>query len=317
VIYPKRAVIPSGIKVRSVELLSKIIDGATESTEALSNLLRRCLVLADELKNDNLANWVQKELNGYDGDDELPGYRIVRIVAKGFFVGPYGSQISDQPLPPLVLDPEHRDWAQLARLTQPIASYESIRGGSNNPRIEWPPSLTAFYQTKFFDHYVLNRAWQEIPSLAFVALTDTVRNRILSLALELKRQLRSVNDESERLAPEKVDKSVVYHIYGNNNVIASTAQTINQAGRDVVTPGDAESLIKALLQFGVEKVGAHEIVKSLGPRGDEHAPSLGQRTASVIKEVASKVAAAGGKMTTAAATSVITQMVLQYLGLRS
>jgi hypothetical protein len=242
-----------------MELLSKIIHGATESTEPLPNLLRRCLVLAHELKNDKLAIWVQKELNGYDRDDDaLPSYRIVRIVAKGFFVEPYGSQINDQPLPPGVLDPEERDWAQLAHLTQPIASYESVRRG-DRPRHPWPPGLTTKYQTKFFDHYVLNRAWQEIPSSAFVGLTDTVRNRILSFALELKGQLGDVSDEPERLSPQKVDKSVVYHIYGSNNVIASTAQTINQAGRDIVAAGDAESLVKALLQFGVEKTDAEEI----------------------------------------------------------
>jgi AbiTii-like protein len=216
-----------------MELLDKIIDGATEHTEPLPNLLRKCLVLAHRLKNDKLSTWAGKELNGYQEDDQLPSYRIIRIVSKGFFIGPGGSRIDDQPLTPSVLKPEHRDWTRVANLTQPIASYELFNTDAN-PQIPWPPGLTAMYQTKFFPHYVLNRAWQEIPASAFVGLKDTVRNRILSLALELKSQLVDVSDKPEQLAPEKVDQSVVFHIYGNNNIIASTAQAINQAGRDVV-----------------------------------------------------------------------------------
>ena len=297
-----------------MELLDKIIDGATEHTEPLPNLLRKCLVLAHQIKNEKLSTWAGKELNGYKKDDPLPDYRIIQIVSKGFFIGPSGSQINDQPLPPGVLEPEHRDWARIANLTQPIASYDYIDNDSN-PHIAWPPGLTTMYQTKFFPHYVLNRAWQEIPASAFVGIKDTVRNRILSLALELKSQLGDVSDKPEQLARQKVDQSVVFHIYGSNNVIASTAQTINQAQRDVVITQSAKSLIKALLQFGIEQTDANDIIEALKDDGDAETPSLGQKTIITIKKVANKMATASGAITTAAATSVITKMVLQYLGL--
>jgi hypothetical protein len=122
-----------------------------------------------------------------------------------------------------------------------------------------------------------------------------------------------VSDKPERLEPEQVDKSVVYHIYGDNNVIASTAQTINQAGRDIVINGDAQSLINALVGFGVEQADADEIIRTLseGSRG----PSLGQKAMSLIKTAGAKVAAAGGAITASAATSVITKLVLQYIGM--
>src|ERR1700692_1568687 len=97
--------------IATMQLLDKIIDGATESTEPVSNLLRRCLVLAHDLKNEKLAAWASMELNGYQRDDPLPSYRTIRIVARGFFIGPYGGQLDDQPLTPGVMDEEHRDWA--------------------------------------------------------------------------------------------------------------------------------------------------------------------------------------------------------------
>jgi hypothetical protein len=45
---------------------------------SISVLLRKCLVLAHQLKNDRLRSWVENELNGYaTSDAELPEYRRI------------------------------------------------------------------------------------------------------------------------------------------------------------------------------------------------------------------------------------------------
>jgi hypothetical protein len=298
-----------------MQLLDQIVDGATGNTEPPSNLLRKCLVLASVLKNETLKAWAHNELYGYDNPDLLPPYRKLNIIAQGLFLGSFGRQLRDQPLTPGVMDQEHRDWARVANLTQPIAAYEGYDNKEGRVQISWPPSIVARYQTKFFQEMVLNRAWQEIPTSAIAGLLDTVRNRILSLALELREQLGTVDDKAEKLEPVGVDRSIVYHIYGGNNVIAANAATIQQAGRDLITAGDTAALIKALGNFGVTDDDAKKIIHSLAEDGDSEAsPSLGQKTIGVIKTVAGKVASAGKNISVSVATSVITQMVLQYLG---
>jgi hypothetical protein len=109
-----------------MQLLDQIIDGATGNIEPLSNLLRKCLVLASVLKNEKLKAWAHNELNGYDNPDTLPPYRTVRIIAQGLFLGSFGRLIDDQPLPPGAMKEEHRDWARMANLTQPIAAYDGF-----------------------------------------------------------------------------------------------------------------------------------------------------------------------------------------------
>lgn len=298
-----------------MELLDQIINGATGDTESLTALLRKCLVLASFLKNESLKIWAESELNGYPNTDVLPPYRkINNVYARGYFIGPYGSQLRDQPLSAHVLKEEHRDWATTAFLVQPIAAYEiesTLKGG----RIDWPPVLIAIYQTEYIEGMVLNRAWQEIPPSVFASLIDTVRTKILSLALELRDQLGEVSDKPDKLVAEKVDRSVVYQIYGGNNVIAATAQTIHQAGRDiVVTPGDLPSLIHALAGLGVADSDAKQIISALTEDGADGKPSIGQKTLSVIKSVAKKLVGTGKTISVSAATSVLTQLVLQYLG---
>jgi hypothetical protein len=179
-----------------MKILDEIIDLAVDNFGPLSVLLRKCLLFAHTLKNQRFRTWAEKELDGYDATDELPDYRCVQAIAKGYFVGPYYAQINNQPLPPSVLKPEHRRFAKEVRLMHPIAAYEVEMGKNGTPILEWPPDLTAMYQSKFIKGYALNRAWQEIPPSVFVALRDTIRNRILKLTLEIRDELGTANDGS-------------------------------------------------------------------------------------------------------------------------
>ena len=68
-------------------LLDDIIDLATNTNQSISVLLRKCIVLAHQIKNDRLKTWANKELNGYGEDDELPEYRVIPASAKGHLSG--------------------------------------------------------------------------------------------------------------------------------------------------------------------------------------------------------------------------------------
>src|SRR5580704_13650233 len=107
-----------------MKLLDEIADLATEDKQSVSVLLRKCLVLSYNLNNDRLKIWADKELNGYEKDDELPDYRIAHTISKGTLLGGGGSILNDQPLNPQVMDAEHRHFATTVNFRAPIASYE-------------------------------------------------------------------------------------------------------------------------------------------------------------------------------------------------
>jgi hypothetical protein len=106
-----------------MKLIDEIIELAVDDTASLPVILRKCLVLAHQLKNQQLRVWAQRELDGYSRDDSLPEYRKTDASAKGMFAGPMGSSLKNQPLPPIVLEPKHRSFAEKIELRQPIASY--------------------------------------------------------------------------------------------------------------------------------------------------------------------------------------------------
>jgi hypothetical protein len=175
-----------------MQLLAKIIEGAIDDDVKLVTLLRKCLILADNLNNESLKAWATAELNGYPDHNIIPEYRITQVTAKGLFLGPMGAQINDQPLPAGILKEAHRWWATTAYLSEPVSSYERLAGDPDKngcATINWPADLTAAYQAKFFSGYSLNRAWQEIPMGAVAGIVDTVRTRILQFALEIQREV--------------------------------------------------------------------------------------------------------------------------------
>ncbi|RWK60932.1 hypothetical protein [Mesorhizobium sp.] len=133
-----------------MSLLDDIIKAITETDEKTSSILRKCLVLAYQLKNDTLKAWVSKELNGYDRDEpDLPDFRRVGAPARGLFIGAF-QQINDQPIPSALLKPEHQHFAETAMLTQPLVAYEA-QDPTKNASIPWPANLVILYQSTFFD----------------------------------------------------------------------------------------------------------------------------------------------------------------------
>src|ERR1700685_3592356 len=103
-----------------MKLVGEIIDLGSDGTKPLPDVLRKCLLLSFDLKNEKLKVWVEKELNGFDRHDELPQYRSVVLHSSGNFTGPMGGWIPQRPLPLGVLDKKDRDFLMPTRLSQPI-----------------------------------------------------------------------------------------------------------------------------------------------------------------------------------------------------
>jgi hypothetical protein len=167
-------------------LIDEIIELAANDKEPIGNLLRKCLVLESQLPNESFRLWLDKELDGCDSKEDLPAYRLVRANSYGMFTG-LASSINNQPLNLAVLKKDDRKWVEDLRLFQPASSYEFRPDKSADASIPWPPLLTIMYQDQFIASHTLLRAWQSLPGSVIVALLETVRNRVLRFALELRK----------------------------------------------------------------------------------------------------------------------------------
>ena len=56
---------------------SKVIKELASNEISLEVALNRLLIIASDIENDELAQWVENELNGYSDGAELPAYRVI------------------------------------------------------------------------------------------------------------------------------------------------------------------------------------------------------------------------------------------------
>ena len=295
--------------------LDEIIQAAVSEAEPLSTLLRRCLVFERQVKNRKLKSWVNKELDGYDAGDKLPEYRKMRAISRGLFVGPAGSSINNQPLSLHVMEPQHREMIENLELRQPISSYETRSDKDSDAQIPWPPGLTVRYQSSFYHGYALNRAWQELPGSFLAGLVDTVRTRVLRFALELKDDLGEVDGNLSRLAPAKVEQSVINNIYGGHNVIAASADNIQQISNIVVTQNDLGALADALSSLGIGQVDLSRLTAAIDKDTKGHStPTLGTKVKGWLKDIGTTIGKDGLNASAEIAKKLATKWLMQYYG---
>jgi hypothetical protein len=301
-----------------MKLLDEIIELAVDDSGPIGTLLRKCLVLESQARNEKFKSWLNKELDGYNSHDELPTYREFVCVNKGYFIGMV-TQLHDQPLTMGILEKEDRERVRKVRLHQPVASYAGRPDKSSDGALAWPPDLTTKYQTKFFKDgdLVLNRAWQEIPGSVLVGLLEQVRTRVLRFALELKDNLPNDTQSVASLPAAVIERSVVNNIYGGNIVIAAHAENFAQISSVNVAQGDIHQLEAALKSLGLDDDAIKKLESAMDDDASQGggAPTLGQRTLGWLKNAASYTAKEGLEAGFEVAKKAATKWVMQHYGL--
>jgi hypothetical protein len=160
-------------------------------------------------------------------------------------------------------------------------------------------------------------AYQEIPGTVFVSVMDTVRTKILQLALELRDEMGDAESKGNALGSSKVDQSVVNHIYGGNVVIAATAENFAQIGSISIEEGNQQQLNSALGQLGLDgkSIASLENVMKADAKEAGGKPTLGHRTKKWLGNAASYTSKEGLKVGIDVAKRMATKWVLQHYGL--
>jgi AbiTii len=249
-----------------MKLLDDIIEMASDNKEPIGNLLRKCLVLERQLKNEKFKAWLDLELDGYgSGNEDLPSYRVFNCVNKGDFYG-MTVKMTGQPISLHIMSQRDRKIVEKVYLHQPAASYENRPNHDADAILPWNQSLVVKYQTKIYQdgEPALMRAWQEIPGSILVALLEQVRTRVLRFALDLKDSLPPEASTASVVPAAEVDRSVVNIFYGGNNIIATNTAQVSQLVHQTVTQNDLPSLLHAMRELGITKDGEQKLQQAIG-----------------------------------------------------
>ncbi len=296
-----------------MKLIETILRDVTDSNIPLSDILSKCKILANILKNKDLETWIDNELNGYDSELDLPDYRILNIDAKGNFRNIAYNLTSL--IAPVSLDKEYKLWAEKAYIRESISSIEDIsKSGESIVRIQWPPDLIALLQRKeIVQNFTIMDAWQEITRGQLLRILSTVRTKILDFILDLKSNIPELESFDFTSSSNNTQQEIASQVISNNfeNVTGNVAVGSKEFKQEVIiNKFDFDALKTELLKLGIPENNIDELKKAIEEDGEiAKKNTLGKNVSIWI----GKILAMGGQLFKDIGLSVASKLIIELI----
>lgn len=109
-----------------MKLISDIVNDLVDVDKPLTSPLLKTKVLASRIKNNELLNWVNNELNGYDNKGVVPQYRVCSgDVLANFIVG--NRQVNNMALPTSSLPKDVEKTFISMNFTESVEALEALK----------------------------------------------------------------------------------------------------------------------------------------------------------------------------------------------
>ena len=294
-------------------LLEEIENGAQGEEMPLGTLLRKCLVLVSRLGSQPAVDWVKWELNGYPKDVPLPDYRVLHLVIKAN-LSDVTKHVTGWTVSPALLGDNSEAWTRL-EYRDGIGTIDHVLANTEGRVCFQMSNLDLFLTSLKFTHMDILSAWAEASSSSIKNILDTVRNRVLTFALDLGKEYPDAGAVKSTMPKEdtkKVDQIFISNIYGSANVVG-TATNSNVVLN--VMKGDFSTLKQTLEEHGVESADIRELKRVLEEEPKASSKGFGPKVATWIGTMMKKAAEGTWKVATDVAGTVLGKALSQYYGL--
>lgn len=273
-------------------VLGAAINDLADPALALSDALRRLLIVGKRIEAKDLTDWVRNELDGYADDTEIPVYRRKAELPIGLkFDGPFNGSdtltvfLEDLPT-------QLQIGSAFGSLCQSVSELKALSSGEHNPRIPLPPGWIGIYRglaetesVPMRRGYVLNDAWITVPRTVIVGVLDRIR----TVALDLVLNLEAISEHIGELGGPTVDTDsriqtqINMHISTDNsvhNVGVTQGENLALAVGDGArvtqsAPTNVEELMEAAAQL-LSSEGVSELAEAI--KDDDGSPSESTRS---------------------------------------
>lgn len=172
-------------------LVEEIQRDALDPTIRTATLLRKVKLAAAKLQLPAVEEWVDKELNGYNGSP-VPNYRQMRGIPKAF--NPYNGWI------PIMVDPKSMAIISRVHDGQSVAAIEDLLNNEQGS-FYMPLSHELIHELNKGAHVTLGQMGNFISRGVLVSILDQVRNMVLDWAIELEKS--GIKGEGMSFKPEE------------------------------------------------------------------------------------------------------------------
>lgn len=258
-----------------MSLLRQIQNDAINPNMKVSDLLRKCKILAYRLGNDEFKNWVDSELNGYEAREQVPSYRVLNVTSQGHFSGLFGRELRNAEIPLYCLPSQLQESLSKAIFLNPIATLENLSTkGEAVLSQAWDCAILGKYGSDMYRDMHCIQAWKVISVPSVIGIIDVVKTKILNFVLEIEVINPNAGDvalNSNPIPQEKVSQIFNYYISGNignlasgnshSNIQQTTSSEIPREFLEIISKiqeeNSDENCVLQELENKVEELGRH------------------------------------------------------------
>ncbi|WP_158797523.1 hypothetical protein [Pedobacter sp. L105] len=247
-----------------MKLISDIINELMDFDKPISSPLLKTKVLASRIGSENLINWVNGELNGYENEHVLPDYRKTY----GMLMGNYLNgkmKVTNTTIPVAHLSKTEVETLTAIELKESISSVERFitqKGIKISVNAHAKLFLEKSIQSQGNFYFQILSVNLEMPASFLTDIISNVRSKLLDFMLELENKFGHVTEIQDLKAKQSVINNIMNSTINNNgdgNIINSGDNTKISATISI-TKGNKDLLEKTLQENGVVKEDVTELM---------------------------------------------------------
>lgn len=238
---------------------SEIIKELVVPDKSISSPLLKTKVLANKFDNDDLINWVNKELVGYRVEDNIPDYRVYICNLEGDYING-NMYYKNQTLSTVGLDSKLVEYLSRIEFNQSISSLESMIKECKSEKLivklsaEIKNTIANNIRSMGNPYFNLINVHQ-ITTITFVnEIISNVRNKLLDFMLKVENEFGSITKIEDLTNKSKEIQTIMNHTIINNTGDGNVVNTGDESSINVknsVIKNDKFTLENYLKNVGI------------------------------------------------------------------
>ena len=190
--------------------MKSLTDLAGNLDESTAQVLTALRIVATRAGIDEIVDWTEKELEGYQKEDELPEHRVWKLSIKASLHNPLQGSIQDVHLGDLAVEEEFRPQVTINYCRDGIWQLESMLSSQGTQRFGVEhPNLAQFINAGNLlgGGWTCTHANAEFSSIHLKTVINTARQTALKFCLECEKERIDLRwGDDENTTPEERDK---------------------------------------------------------------------------------------------------------------
>jgi hypothetical protein len=306
------------------KLVCTITDELADTTSSLAGPLLKIKILASRIGSQELVEWINKEIQGYDVG-QVPEYRnakthVTCTIQQGYYTG------DNQVFPIMLLDQPWLDYFLKTPFDEGIEALEHLINNSGKSSVvskvfgvDFDAIINAHISREKSQNFRVSNIRKDVSISQIKNIVSNIRSQLLDLMLDLEKNFKDAQDEAQE---EIVANHVINQFMTQIHITSSgTGNTINTGDKNTISvtnnisKGDTSALKKAFRAQHIAEADIEDIASIVEVEPyDESSKAFGTKTREWVSKMINKSLDGSWQVGVGAAGTLLAEGLKAYYG---